>query len=73
MTELWIISTLLGFISIGLGIAVTNLYGRLQNQDAELGRLHEIYAKKEDVNRDFQYIRESLVRIEENLTKKIDK
>lgn len=73
MTELWIIATLLGFISTGLAIAVTNLYSRLRDQDAELGRLHEIYAKKDDVNRDFNAIQATLLRIEEKLDRKVDR
>ncbi len=52
---------------------MTNLYKRLDRMNMELASLHITYAKKEDVNRDFQYIREALVRIEENLKQKIDK
>lgn len=73
MTELWLINVLLGMLSTGLGIAIKNLYSRIHDMDKEMSDLHNVYAKKEDVNRDFKYIRESLARIEEKLDKKVDK
>jgi len=73
MTELWLINILLGILSAGLGFAVKNLYGRLHEMDSELSNLHHTYAKKEDVHRDFRFIRESLQRIEDQLLSKVDK
>jgi len=73
LTELYIIGVLLGFISMGLSIAVGNLYSRLKDMGKEIADLHLIYAKKEDVRNDFEIIRSMLQRIEDKLDNKADR
>jgi hypothetical protein len=73
METIWVINTLLGFIGVGLSIAVGNLYTQLRDIRSELATLHTVYAKKDDVNRDFRTIQETLQRIEDKLDKKADR
>lgn len=73
MTELWLINILLGALSAGCLMAIKNLYSRLTSMAKDLGELHLTYAKKEDVNRDFSRILDSLKRIEDKLDNKVDK
>ena len=73
MELLWIINLLIGIISFAGGFAITNLYSQLRDMKAELANLHNTYAKKEDVNRDFTAIQASLQRIEDKLDKKVDR
>lgn len=73
MEAIWVINVLLGFIGVGLSLAVGNLYTQLRDIRAELALLHTVYAKKDDVNRDFQTIQDSLKRIEDKLDKKVDR
>lgn len=68
-----VLGILWGVLCTVVGMVAKNLYSRLHNMDERLNGLHETYAKKEDVNRDFTFIQESLKRIEDKLDKKVDK
>lgn len=70
---LTILGLLWGVVSTILGMVAKNLYSRLHHVDERLNGLHETYAKKEDVNRDFILIQETLKRIEDKIDKKVDK
>jgi len=70
---MWIVNLLLGVIGAGLSFAVANLYSQLKDMKTELANLHTIYAKKDDVNRDFNAIQASLQRIEDKLDRKQDR
>ena len=67
------VNVLMGVISVGLSMAVTNLYSQIKDFRQQIGDLHLIYAKKSDVQNDFQIIRESLQRIEDKLDRKADR
>lgn len=73
MELLYILNILIGVIGFGLSFAVVNLYTQLKDMKNELSTLHNIYAKKEDVNRDFTTIQASLQRIEDKLDRKQDR
>lgn len=62
-----------GVLSAIMLMVSQNLYKRLHDMENRLNNLHDTYAKRDDVNRDFMYIRESLKRIEEKLDHKADK
>lgn len=68
-----VLGALWGVLGAVMAMVAQNLYKRLHDMENRLNNLHEIYAKREDVNRDFSYIRESLKRIEEKLDHKADK
>lgn len=70
---LTVLGVLWGVLSTIMGMVAQNLYKRLSNIEDRLNSLHVTYAKKEDVNRDFTIIQESLKRIEDKLDKKVDK
>lgn len=70
---LTVLGLLWGVVSTILGMVAKNLYSRLHHVDERLNGLHETYAKKEDVNRDFILIQETLKRIEDKIDKKVDK
>lgn len=73
MELLYILNVLIGVIGFGLSFAVVNLYTQLKDMKNELSTLHNIYAKKDDVNRDFTAIQASLQRIEDKLDRKQDR
>ena len=73
MDLLWIVNALLGLLSFAGAFAINNLYARMRDIEIAAQLLHETYAKKDDVNRDFDLIRKSLERIENLLEQKAPK
>jgi len=73
MTALWLIGILLAVLGFVTTFALTNLYQRLNKIEYTAANLHETYAKKDDVNRDFKTIQDSLTRIEDKLDRKQDR
>lgn len=73
LSELWLINGLIALLFAGGGMAIKNLYSRLQDMDHRLSNLHLIYAKREDVANAFEAIRLLCQRIEDKLDKKVDR
>lgn len=73
MELIWLINLLIGALAFAGGFAIQNLYSQLRDIKKELAGLHKEYAKKEDVNRDFQAIQDILKRIEDKLDRKVDR
>lgn len=70
---LTVLGVLWGILSTVVGMVVKNLYAKIGTMEDQINGLHQTYAKKEDVNRDFTFIQESLKRIEDKLDRKVDK
>lgn len=68
-----LISILLGFVSFGLAFGIKVNHSNIKSLEERINNLHITYAKREDVQRDFKMIMDSLQRIEDQLQKKVDR
>jgi len=73
LTALWLIGVLLAVLGFAGSFSLGLLFTRLNKMEDALNTLHLIYAKKEDVTRDFQQIQDTLQRIEDKLDRKQDR
>ena len=68
-----IITFLFAIVSFGLAFGVKVNHANIKNLEAIISNLHTIYAKREDVEQDFQEIKATLLRIENKIDRKQDK
>lgn len=73
MDQAAFIRILIGLISFVFSLATVYNLNRIKTLEKIVSDLHLTYAKREDVQRDFDYIKAALVRIESKLDGKADK
>lgn len=75
MNELitYINAVLWGLVSFVLGLATVMNLRRIAVLEDKVSNLHTTYAKREDVEADFQEIKATLLRIETKIDRKQDK